>query len=431
MQELNKTVIRTLYIFTGVAFCGSVLVLISALANFGHVEATAVAGFIGALCCLLFFWLLSREQYALPRILIPLSVYCLGTFLILTVSVHDESLLLYPLAISLAGLFIGKRGILLFSGLIVLTTTAVSLTQLSKDTNLATITVLAFLIGLSGILLYVLVNMLQENYEKIRLDQQLLTSANQELEKGHIFLESQVKERTQAAEAALAEAELARLYAETARSGLEAQVWLATGQTLLADVMRGEQDVRELARNVIQQICRYLGVQTGALYLLEDKTLTRVGTYAYDERQDQPRTFQQGEGLVGQAAEERQMLEIGNIPPDSRLITTGLVSMVPRQVLAFPFFANGQVMGVIELAMLSPLTKEHVILLERSSENIGIAFLTGRTRERLEDILLKTQQQAEELQAQEEELRAANEELQVQAQRFTSRSVRGARKDAE
>ena len=431
MQALNKTVIRTLYIFTAVALCGSLLIVISALSIFKHIEFTAIAGAIGCVCCLLFFLLLSREQYTIPRIFIPLALYSLGTFLVINVSVHDESLLLFPLAISLAGLFIGKRGILIFSVLIVLTTTLVAVTQFSKDTNLATILLLFFLIGMSGVILYVLVNMLQENYEKIRLDQQLLTEANRELELGHSFLENQVRERTQAAEAAREEAEAARRAAEAARSGLEAQVWLATGQTLLADAMRGEQDVNELARNVIRQICVYLHAQAGSLYLLENKTLTRTGVYAFTEPSGQAHSLNLGEGLAGQAAEDGKMLDSGNIPPDTRLVTTGLVSVLPRQVIAFPFHANGTVMGVIELALFSAVTKAQQDLLEGSSENIGIAFLTGRTRRRLEDLLVETQQQAEELQAQEEELRAANEELQIQADALKIRRVRGGWKDVE
>jgi len=68
--------------------------------------------------------------------------------------------------------------------------------------------------------------------------------------------------------------------------------------------MRGEQNMRELARNVIRQICGYLDAQAGAIYLLENKTLSLAGVYAYNERSDQSRTYQLGEGLIGQAAEE-------------------------------------------------------------------------------------------------------------------------------
>ena len=415
MQDQNKTVVRTMYIFTVVAFIGSALIFIATLISLPYLGITALAGEIGLASCLVLFVLLRRKQYMIPRILIPFLIYGLGTFLIIKAGVHDEALLLYPLALSLAGLLLGRSGIIVFGVLTVLTTTFVALAQVSVGPNLPTAVVLVSITSLLGVMMYVLVNTLQDNYEKMHIDQQLLSEANRELERSHGSLESQVKERTQAAEAARLEAEAARSAAEAARNSLEIQVWLATGQTQLADVMRGEQGTRELARHVIQHMCRYLGAMSGALYVLENKTLSLAGAYAYDLTPDQPHTFQLGEGLVGQAAEDGKMLNSGLIPPASRLITTGLVSVTPRQVIAFPFHANGEVMGVIELAMLNTFTDNQQSLLERSSENIGIAFLTGRTRMRLEDLLVETQQQAEELQAQEEELRAANEELQAQA----------------
>jgi len=42
-------------------------------------------------------------------------------------------------------------------------------------------------------------------------------------------------------------------------------------------------------------------------------------------------------------------------------------------------------------------------------ESIAIAFTTAQARVHINELLTKTQQQAEELQVQEEELRAANE----------------------
>ena len=431
MQEQNKTVVRTLFLFTGAAFLGSILVLFSALIGLERPGITAVAGAIGTVSCLVFFWLLTNRHFTLPRYLVPFMAYVLGTFLTYRVSVHDESQLFYPLALALAGLLLGRRGIVIFGVMIVLTTSLVALTQLGAETTLLTILILALMNGIIAAMMYVLVNMLQENFEKISVDQKLLSEANRELELGHTNLENQIRERTQAAETSRAEAEQARAAAEAARSGLEAQVWLATGQTQLADAMRGEQETSKLARNVISQLCGCLAAQAGALYLLENKTLTLAGTFAFTERPGLNDTIQLGQGLVGQAALEEKMLDTKVIPPDTMLITTGLVSIMPRQVIAFPFHANGQVVGVVELATLSSFTRDHLTLLRRTSENIGIAFLTERTRERLADLLLETQQQAEELQAQEEELRAANEELQAQAENLKASRLRKAWKDAE
>jgi methyl-accepting chemotaxis protein len=238
-------------------------------------------------------------------------------------------------------------------------------------------------------------------------------------------LEQRVTERSAVAESARAESESARAESELARIDLEAQVWLATGQTQLADAMRGEYDLHHLADNIISQLCRYIGVQAGALFLLNEKTLTLAGRYAFSERPGFNDKFQLGEGFVGQAAMDGEVFYLEDIPSDALVISTGLVEVKPRQMIAAPFFANGQVVGVLELATLSAFKQHHFELLQRVSEGIGIAFRTTQTRQRLADLLMESQQQAEELLAQEEELRAANEELHAQAENFrTDRDLR-------
>jgi methyl-accepting chemotaxis protein len=227
-------------------------------------------------------------------------------------------------------------------------------------------------------------------------------------------LEKRVVERTSSAENA-------RVAAESARKNIETQVWLATGQTQLADVLRGEQTLSQLAENVITQVCQYTGAQAGALFVLNEKTLTLVGRYAYTDRPGFAGSFQLGEGLVGQAAADGKVMYVDVIPSDTLVISTGLADMKPRQLAAAPFYMNGNVVGVMELATLSAFTRNHLELWDRISETIGSAFHTVQTRQRLARLLMESQAQSEELQAQEEELRAANEELQAQAENLKAK----------
>jgi transcriptional regulator with GAF, ATPase, and Fis domain len=133
-----------------------------------------------------------------------------------------------------------------------------------------------------------------------------------------------------------------------------------------------------------------------------------------------------GEGLAGQAAASGKVM-YQSVPSDALVISTGLVDLKPRQIAAAPFLMNGKVVGVLELATLAEFTENHLELWERISETLGAAFRTVQTRERLADLLMNSQQQAEELQAQEEELRAANEELQAQAERLSADNKRSER----
>jgi two-component system, chemotaxis family, sensor kinase CheA len=119
--------------------------------------------------------------------------------------------------------------------------------------------------------------------------------------------------------------------------------------------------------------------------------------------------------LVGQAAAEKQLI-VSDVPDDALVVSTGLVEMLPRQIVVAPFETNGQVIGVLELAGLNTFTPTQLNFLKLISESIGVAFKTAQERIKMATLLTETQMQAEELQAQEEELRAANEELQAQAE---------------
>ncbi len=235
-------------------------------------------------------------------------------------------------------------------------------------------------------------------------------------------LEERIADRTAVAESARAEAEASAAEAQSARKDLEAQIWLVTGQTQLAAAIRSEPNLSKLANNIIRQVSQYVGAQAGVLYLLEKETLKQTGSYSFRARPGFEGTFQLGQGLVGQVAADNRSIVLTR-PENATIISTGLVDFAPRQVLLTPFDENGQVAGVLELATLTAFTKRHEDFLAHVSESIGIAVRTAQARQRLADVLLETQQQAEELQAQEEELRAANEELQAQAENL--RSVRG------
>ncbi len=217
------------------------------------------------------------------------------------------------------------------------------------------------------------------------------------------------------AEAAKVEAEKARQDTEAANRNLAAQMWQTTGQALLNDRMRGEQDISTLANNVIDQLCEYMGAQVGTLYILETDTLKLAGTYAY-RRKNLTNEFQLGEGSVGQAALKQRM----NITALPDHYVTGIFSntgeLLPQHVLVAPFAYERQVIGVVEIESLTEFTAAQLEFLNKALESIAVGFTTAQARRRVNELLVKTQQQAGELQMQEEELRSANEELASQAE---------------
>ena len=228
----------------------------------------------------------------------------------------------------------------------------------------------------------------------------------------------------QRAEAAKEEADRARKDTEAANQTLAAQMWQTAGQAQLNERVRGEQDIPTLASNVIQNLCRYLNAQVGALYVMEDNVLQVAGTYAY-RRKNLADQFQLGEGLVGQAALERQAIVV-HVPDDyiaacTQTITSmSLGEMLPRDVLVAPLVYDGQTIGVVEVGALVQFTPAQIEFIQKALESVAVAFTTAQARARINQLLSKTQQQAEELRVQEEELRATNEELEAQTESLRS-----------
>ena len=236
-----------------------------------------------------------------------------------------------------------------------------------------------------------------------------LTLRNQELVHLRENLEAQIIERTQSAEQA-------RQEAEQAHQAMTDQVWQITGQAVLAQVMSGEQDIATLSRQVIRQLCLITEAQVGALYLLQGQRLQLQGSYAYSQRKHLANQFLLGEGLIGQAALEKQPILLTQVPSEYVVIRSGLGEAPPQNLLALPFMHENQVIGVVEIGALAAFSPQHLEFLDAAARSIAIVFNTALARAQIDELLTETRQQAQALQVQEEELRATNEELAAQAE---------------
>ncbi|WP_404396382.1 response regulator [Stutzerimonas chloritidismutans] len=197
---------------------------------------------------------------------------------------------------------------------------------------------------------------------------------------------------------------------------LEQQAWYRTGQTQLSESIIGELALPALGQGVLNFLSRYIDVAVGALYVVQEGKLQRVAEYAYDpDHLQSARTLDIGNGLVGQAALERRVMTLEDLPADYLKVTSGLGNTAPRSVLIVPVEDSGMLNGVIELGFLRPLREQDSELLRRIVPSIGSAIEAARYRQRLQKVLAETQQLNEELQVQQEELRAANEELEEQS----------------
>ena len=193
------------------------------------------------------------------------------------------------------------------------------------------------------------------------------------------------------------------------------QAWVSAGLSGLSQRIQGDRPLEDIGRMALEYLAGYLSAQVGAGYVREaDDRFALFGGYALPrERLAQPTLG--SEGLVGQAAQSRQLLHVRNVPAGYLPVSSSTGQASPAELLVAPAVEHGQVYAVIELGFYRQVGDAERSLMERASEMLAVAIRSGIDRSRLQSLLEETQRQSEELQAQQEELRVNNEELEQQS----------------
>ncbi|MDQ4079815.1 MAG: ATP-binding protein, partial [Gemmatimonadota bacterium] len=151
--------------------------------------------------------------------------------------------------------------------------------------------------------------------------------------------------------------------------------------------------------------------------------LKLLASYAYKARKHVGNRFIEGEGLVGQAALEKQPILLTNVPDDYVQITSGLGSAPPRNIIVLPILFEGEVKAVIELGSFNTFSQIHQLFLDQLADSIGVVLNVIQANMRTEELLEQSQnltqelqKQSQELQEQQEELERSNRELKSQAE---------------
>ncbi|MBN1199609.1 MAG: GAF domain-containing protein, partial [Bacteroidales bacterium] len=193
---------------------------------------------------------------------------------------------------------------------------------------------------------------------------------------------------------------------------IKTQDWLKTGLNELSLKSSGEKSIKDLSDEVLSFLVHYLEAQLGLLFVTgERNNLNLTGAFACEPVVTSV-TF--GEGVIGQVAKEKRPFLFSTSSDDLPPVNIGPATEKPNHFIVAPILFENQVLGVIQLGSFQQFTPEENQFLDISLETIALAIHTARSRERVEQLLLKTQEQANELAEQKEELRQINEELEGQ-----------------
>lgn len=150
-----------------------------------------------------------------------------------------------------------------------------------------------------------------------------------------------------------------------------------------------------------------------ALYLpdVSNLRLRRVGGFGCDDS-IHARSFDWGQGLVGQVARENRCITIST-PNDNPLeVMLGVGKLSVFHIMVVPIADNNKILGVLELGLIKPFNEQTQLFMEALLPALAtkIRILSGIVLTR--DLLKQTQMQALELSASEQQLRVRGEELE-------------------
>ncbi len=203
--------------------------------------------------------------------------------------------------------------------------------------------------------------------------------------------------------------------------------WAAHGLALYSDILRkNNDDLPELSYNIISNLVKYMNIQQGGLFIVNDKDdseayIELMACYAYSKRKAYEKRINMGVGLIGRSFAESEMIYLTDIPDDYMSISSGLGEEKASCILIIPLITNDKVYGVIELAAFKEIEQYKIDFVKRLAESIASTLASVKTTMNTSALLSTTQRQAEEMAQKEEEMRQNMEELQATQEDFVRR----------
>lgn len=214
----------------------------------------------------------------------------------------------------------------------------------------------------------------------------------------------------------LGEREHAAKELKTYADRLKARSELKTRITQISTEMQKSATFEEMAQKYMSLVVPLLGAAYGNFYVMDEANglLVRTGGYGSGDPADERKSFSIGSGLVGQCAREKKPIQIINPQDDAIRITWGGGHFSPHQVSVLPVMSLDRVLGVIEMATLTPLDDDRKALFEELMPAVALNIEILQQNMKTHEFLEQSQNQALALAASERQLLARTEELEQQ-----------------
>lgn len=207
--------------------------------------------------------------------------------------------------------------------------------------------------------------------------------------------------------------------------------WTNQGLAKFSELLRtkANESIEEVGNLFLKDLVRYLGINQGALFILEkseenvQEQLVLKACYAYDRKKFLDKTILVGEGLVGQVCLEKEPIYMTEIPKDYIYITSGLGQAEPNAIFIVPLLLQEEIHGVIELASFNEFEPHHQNFVIQVAQALASAINVNKVSENTKKLLALSRIQAETSQNQEEEMRQNLEEMTATQEEFARKET--------
>jgi PAS domain S-box-containing protein len=276
---------------------------------------------------------------------------------------------------------------------------------------------LLFFLDAVPFLIAVTIYFLSDNFirEKIELQKEILDKDNvirqysdftKQIREGTIHVDFDEIDETDPLSASLI-----RMRKEFVSSKLEEekQSVIAAGKERITDLIRKHNNLNDLTYDLLVNLIEYSDAVQGSFYIYndEEQVLEHSSSYAYNRQKFRDQKFKIGEGLIGQAAFEKNYIYRKNLPESYAVLTSGLIGeQKPKSILITPLTGDEKIQGVIEIASVkNEISQQTIAFLNELREIIGQSIFNIKANLATQKLLSESQILTEQLKKNEEELR--------------------------
>ncbi len=206
--------------------------------------------------------------------------------------------------------------------------------------------------------------------------------------------------------------------------------WINNGVNQFIEILRHDNlKLEELCSLVLKRLINYVEANQGGFFVKYDtddeQYMDLISCYAYNREKSAEKRIYPGNGILGQAMLDHELIHLTELPQEYINITSGLGEKTASAVLIIPLTVNENFYGAIELASFRRFSEREIAFLSTISENIAASIASIKTSEETRALLEESTKLTEELQAKEEEtsetlrmLREAQEDADRQKNRI-------------